>query len=91
MHCLFKKISYPYVTHVFCLVYDSFSTDADLLICKHQGPTCCTRKMEEGYYAASQRDMLQNIESYSFELKYLIHVYALSFQGTYATFLDILL
>lgn len=47
--------------------------------------------MEEGYYAASQRDMLQNIESYSFELKYLIHVYALSFQGTYATFLDTLL
>ncbi|XP_056613903.1 glypican-5b isoform X2 [Triplophysa dalaica] len=69
-------------------VPETAATDADLLICKHQGPTCCTRKMEEGYYAAAQRDMLQNIESYSFELKYLIHVYALSFQDTFHSLLS---
>ncbi|KAA0712119.1 Glypican-5 Secreted glypican-5 [Triplophysa tibetana] len=69
-------------------VPETAATDADLLICKHQGPTCCTRKMEEGYYSAAQRDMLQNIESYSFELKYLIHVYALSFQDTFHSLLS---
>lgn len=55
--------------------------DAQLQICKHQGPTCCTRKMEERYHAAVRRDTLQNILSYSFELKYLILGHASAFQG----------
>ncbi|XP_048866981.1 glypican-5b isoform X2 [Brienomyrus brachyistius] len=58
-------------------------TDADLQICKHQGPTCCTRKMEESYQAAVRRETLQNIRSYSFELKYLIMGHATSFQDTF--------
>ncbi|KAL4631050.1 glypican-5-like [Arapaima gigas] len=58
-------------------------TDAELQICKHQGPTCCTRKMEESYLAAVRRETLQNIRSYSFELKYLIMGHATSFQETF--------
>ncbi|XP_016295852.1 glypican-5-like [Sinocyclocheilus anshuiensis] len=70
------------------LVPETAATDADLLICKHQGPTCCTRKMEESYYAAAQRDTLQNILSYSFELKYLILGHASSFQDTFYSLLS---
>ncbi|XP_035270528.1 glypican-5b isoform X3 [Anguilla anguilla] len=58
-------------------------TDADLQICKHKGPTCCTRKMEESYQLAVQRETLQNIRSYSFELKYLIVGHISSFQDTF--------
>ncbi|KAG7488353.1 hypothetical protein MATL_G00034470 [Megalops atlanticus] len=58
-------------------------TDADLQICKHKGPTCCTRKMEESYQVAVRRETLQNIRSYSFELKYLIVGHASSFQDTF--------
>uniref|UniRef100_A0A8C1SKB5 Glypican 5b n=1 Tax=Cyprinus carpio TaxID=7962 RepID=A0A8C1SKB5_CYPCA len=69
-------------------VPETATTDVDLLICKHQGPTCCTRKMEESYYAAAQRDTLQNILSYSFELKYLILGHASSFQDTFHSLLS---
>ncbi|KAJ8279856.1 hypothetical protein COCON_G00069220 [Conger conger] len=58
-------------------------TDADLQICKHKGPTCCTRKMEESYQVAVRRETLQNIRSYSFELKYLIVGHISSFQDTF--------
>lgn len=58
-------------------------TDVDLLVCKHQGPSCCTRKMEESYQAAVRRETLQNIRSYSFELKYLISGHATAFQDTF--------
>ncbi|XP_034147369.1 glypican-5 isoform X2 [Esox lucius] len=58
-------------------------TDVDLLVCKHQGPSCCTRKMEESYQAAVRRETLQNIRSYSFELKYLISGHAAAFQDTF--------
>ncbi|XP_047446194.1 glypican-5 isoform X2 [Mugil cephalus] len=47
-------------------------TDVDLLICKHQGPSCCTRKMEESYQLAVKRETLHNIQSYSYELEHLI-------------------
>lgn len=69
-------------------VPETAATDADLLICKHQGPTCCTRKMEQGYYTAAQRDTLQNIQSYSFELKYLLLGHASSFQDTFHSLLS---
>ncbi|KAG7457055.1 hypothetical protein MATL_G00242400 [Megalops atlanticus] len=58
-------------------------TDVDLQICKHNGPTCCTRKMEENYLAAVKRETVQNIRSYSFELKYLIMSHAAAFQDTF--------
>ncbi|KAI1889182.1 hypothetical protein AGOR_G00176440 [Albula goreensis] len=58
-------------------------TDADLQICKHKGPTCCTRKMEESYQIAVRRETLQHIRSYSFELKYLIVGHISSFQDTF--------
>ncbi|KAJ8390338.1 hypothetical protein AAFF_G00107320 [Aldrovandia affinis] len=58
-------------------------TDVDLQVCKHNGPTCCTRKMEESYQAAVRREVLQNIRSYSFELKYLIMSHATAFQDTF--------
>ncbi|XP_063074605.1 glypican-5 isoform X2 [Engraulis encrasicolus] len=58
-------------------------TDVDLLICKHQGPSCCTRKMEESYQVAVRRETLQNIRSYSFELNYLLLGHATAFQDTF--------
>ncbi|XP_067110061.1 glypican-5-like [Osmerus mordax] len=58
-------------------------TDVDLLVCKHQGPSCCTRKMEDSYQAAVRRETLQNIHSYSSELKYLISGHAIAFQDTF--------
>ncbi|XP_050951710.1 glypican-5 isoform X2 [Labeo rohita] len=59
------------------------ATDVDLSICKHPGPSCCTRRMEESYRAAVLRDTTQNIRSYSFELKYLISAHAVAFQDTF--------
>uniref|UniRef100_A0A671M2H6 Glypican 5c n=1 Tax=Sinocyclocheilus anshuiensis TaxID=1608454 RepID=A0A671M2H6_9TELE len=75
------------VTNVifFCLTNAFFSliVDVDLSICKHAGPSCCTRRMEESYRAAVLRDTTQNIRSYSFELKYLISAHAAAFQDTF--------
>ncbi|CAL8345306.1 unnamed protein product [Merluccius merluccius] len=56
-------------------------TDVDLSVCKHQGPSCCTRKMEESYQYAVKRDTTQNIRSYSFELKFILTGHASAFQG----------
>lgn len=58
-----------------------FFTDVNLLVCKHAGPSCCTRKMEEHYKVAAVRDTVQNIRSYSFELKFLLSGHAAAFQG----------
>ncbi|XP_066503962.1 glypican-5b [Hoplias malabaricus] len=69
-------------------VPETAAPDAELQICKHQGPTCCTRKMEESYHAAARRDTLQNILSYSFELKYLILGHAEAFQETFHSLLS---
>ncbi|KAJ4919725.1 hypothetical protein JOQ06_024421, partial [Pogonophryne albipinna] len=55
-------------------------TDVDLMICKHQGPSCCTRKMEESYQLAVKRETLQNIQSYSYELEHLISGHSDAFQ-----------
>lgn len=61
----------------FCLTF----LDVDLLICKHQGPSCCTRKMEESYQIAVKRETLHNIQSYSYELEHLISGHSDAFQG----------
>ncbi|XP_029606996.1 glypican-5 isoform X1 [Salmo trutta] len=63
-------------------------TDGELQICKHSGPSCCTRKMEESYQAAVRRETLQNIRSYSFELKYLIVGHASAFQDAFQSLLS---
>ncbi|XP_046732039.1 glypican-5 isoform X2 [Silurus meridionalis] len=59
------------------------ATDVNLLVCKHVGPSCCTRKMEESYKLASVRDTVQNIRSYSFELKFLLLSHATTFTDMY--------
>ncbi|XP_040911949.1 glypican-5 isoform X2 [Toxotes jaculatrix] len=58
-------------------------TDVDLLICKHQGPSCCTRKMEESYQLAVKRESLHNIHSYSYELEHLISGHSDAFQDMF--------
>ncbi|XP_061654361.1 glypican-5 isoform X3 [Phyllopteryx taeniolatus] len=58
-------------------------TDVDLLVCKHQGPSCCTRKMEESYQFAVKRETLHNIYSYSYELKHLIAGHSDAFQDMF--------
>uniref|UniRef100_A0A8C6U1G0 Glypican 5c n=1 Tax=Neogobius melanostomus TaxID=47308 RepID=A0A8C6U1G0_9GOBI len=55
--------------------------DVDLLLCKHQGLSCCTRKMEESYLIAVRRETLHNIQSYNYELEHLISGHADAFQG----------
>ncbi|XP_035807034.2 glypican-5 isoform X2 [Amphiprion ocellaris] len=58
-------------------------TDVDLLVCKHQGPSCCTRKMEESYQFAVKRETLHNIHSYSYELEHLISGHSDAFQDMF--------
>ncbi|CAG5896749.1 unnamed protein product [Menidia menidia] len=55
-------------------------TDVDLLVCKHPGPSCCTRKMEESYQFAVKRETLHNIHSYSGQLEHLISKHSEAFQ-----------
>ncbi|XP_013887431.1 glypican-5 [Austrofundulus limnaeus] len=47
-------------------------TDVDLLVCKHQGPSCCTRKMEENYLVAAKRETLNDILSYIYEPEHIL-------------------
>ncbi|XP_030606979.1 glypican-5-like isoform X2 [Archocentrus centrarchus] len=58
-------------------------TDADLLLCKHQGPSCCTRKMEESYQFAVKRQTLHNIQSQSYKLKHFISTHEVAFQDMF--------
>lgn len=58
-----------------------FFPDVDLLVCKHQGPSCCTRKMEESYQFAVKRETIHNIHSYSYELEHLLSGHSDAFQG----------
>ncbi|XP_072297533.1 glypican-5 isoform X2 [Eucyclogobius newberryi] len=57
--------------------------DVDLLLCKHQGLSCCTRKMEESYLIAVKRETLHNIQSYSYELEHLFSGHADAFQDMF--------
>ncbi|XP_041805247.1 glypican-5 isoform X3 [Chelmon rostratus] len=58
-------------------------TDVDLLVCKHQGPSCCTRKMEESYQFAVKRETVHNIHSYSYELEHLLSGHSDAFQDMF--------
>uniref|UniRef100_UPI0037E7D182 glypican-5-like isoform X2 n=1 Tax=Semicossyphus pulcher TaxID=241346 RepID=UPI0037E7D182 len=58
-------------------------TDVDLLVCKHQGPSCCTRKMEESYQFAVKRETQHNIHSYSYELEHLLSGHSDAFQDMF--------
>lgn len=58
-------------------------TDVDLLICKHKGPSCCTRKMEESYQLAVRRETVHNIYSYSYELEHLLSGHSDAFQDMF--------
>ncbi|XP_077078461.1 glypican-5 isoform X2 [Siphateles boraxobius] len=64
------------------------ATDVDLSVCKHAGPSCCTRRMEESYRAAVLRDTTQNIRAYSFELKYVISAHATAFQDVFQSLIS---
>lgn len=69
-------------------VPDTPGPGGDLQVCKHPGPTCCTRKMEESYLAAVRSETLQKVRSYSFELKYLMTGHASTFQDTFQSLLS---
>ncbi|XP_026873240.2 glypican-5 isoform X2 [Electrophorus electricus] len=63
-------------------------TDADLSVCKHAGPSCCTRRMEDSYRTAAVRDLGHGVRTYSFELKYLLSEHATVFKDTYESLLS---
>ncbi|XP_035033262.2 glypican-5 [Hippoglossus stenolepis] len=65
------------------LVPDSPGTDESLRVCVHPGPTCCTSKMEDSYMAAVRSETQQKMQSYSFELKYLIAGNTKAYQETF--------
>nr|XP_019953875.1 PREDICTED: glypican-5-like [Paralichthys olivaceus] len=65
------------------LVPDSPGTDESLRVCVHPGPTCCTSKMEDSYMAAVRSETQQKMQSYSFELKYLIAGHTKTYQETF--------
>lgn len=64
------------------------ATEVDLTVCKHAGPSCCTRKMEDRYRAAVLRDTTQTIRSYSYELKFIISAHAAAFQDTFQSLIS---
>ncbi|MEE6500924.1 hypothetical protein FKM82_003993 [Ascaphus truei] len=57
--------------------------DADLQICQHKAPTCCTRRMEDSYQGAVRRELTHNIQALNFELKYMIVGHMSAFQETF--------
>ncbi|KAF7656557.1 hypothetical protein LDENG_00039510, partial [Lucifuga dentata] len=65
------------------LVPDRPGTDESLRVCVHPGPSCCTSKMEDSYMAAVRSETQQKMQSYSFELKYLIAGYTKAYQETF--------
>ncbi|XP_040896705.1 glypican-5-like [Toxotes jaculatrix] len=65
------------------LVPDKPGTDESLRVCINPGPTCCTSKMEDSYMAAVRSETQQKMQSYSFELKYLIAGHTKAYQETF--------
>ncbi|XP_039457555.1 glypican-5 isoform X2 [Oreochromis aureus] len=63
-------------------------TDADLLFCKHQGPSCCTRKMEASYQFAVKRDTLHSVQVYTLEIKHVIAFHVDAFQDMFQSLLS---
>lgn len=66
----------------FCLTF----SDVDLLVCKHQGPSCCTRKMEENYLVAAKRETLSDILSYIYEPEHILSGHLDAFHGKFLNF-----
>uniref|UniRef100_A0A3Q2PUK3 Glypican-5-like n=1 Tax=Fundulus heteroclitus TaxID=8078 RepID=A0A3Q2PUK3_FUNHE len=62
--------------------------DADLQICKHQGPSCCNKKMEESYQVAVKKETLQKIESHTYHLKNLLSAHLDAFQDMFQSLLS---
>ncbi|TDH08824.1 hypothetical protein EPR50_G00101900 [Perca flavescens] len=65
------------------LVPDRPGTDESLRVCVYPGPSCCTSKMEDSYMAAVRSETQQKMQSYSFELKYLIAGHTKAYQDTF--------
>ncbi|XP_056235009.1 glypican-5-like isoform X2 [Seriola aureovittata] len=65
------------------LVPDTPGTDEALRVCVQPGPTCCTSKMEDSYMAAVRSETQQKMQSYSFELKYLLAGHTRAYQETF--------
>ncbi|KAG7514729.1 glypican-5-like isoform X1 [Solea senegalensis] len=65
------------------LVPETPGTGESLRVCVHPGPTCCTSKMEDSYMAAVRSETQQKMQSYSFELKYLIAGHTKAYQDTF--------
>ncbi|XP_035503735.2 glypican-5-like isoform X1 [Scophthalmus maximus] len=65
------------------LVPDRPAADESLRVCAHPGLTCCTSKMEDSYMAAVRGETQQKMQSYSFELQYLIAGHARAYRETF--------
>ncbi|XP_069069846.1 glypican-5-like isoform X2 [Pleurodeles waltl] len=65
------------------LVPEVPAAESDLQICHLRAPTCCTKKMEEYYQTAVRRELVQNIRSLNFELKFLIVDHITEFQEAF--------
>ncbi|XP_072331018.1 glypican-5b isoform X1 [Scyliorhinus torazame] len=63
--------------------------DGDLQICTYDGPTCCTKKMEERYQVMVRREILQNIHFLSYELKYRIEKNGEAFQEAFTSLIHV--
>ncbi|XP_017287988.1 glypican-5 isoform X2 [Kryptolebias marmoratus] len=64
-------------------------TDVDLLVCKHQGPSCCTRKMEENYQVAAKRETLNDILSYTYEPERILSGHSDAFHDMFQSLLSL--
>ncbi|XP_041034123.1 glypican-5b isoform X2 [Carcharodon carcharias] len=63
--------------------------DEELQICMHDGPTCCTKRMEEKYQVVVRREVLQSIHFLSYELKYRIEKNGEAFQEAFTSLIHI--
>ncbi|XP_048398641.2 glypican-5-like isoform X2 [Stegostoma tigrinum] len=63
--------------------------DANLQICTYDGPTCCTKRMEEKYQAVVRREVLQSIHFLTYELKYRIERNGEAFQEAFISLIHI--
>ncbi|XP_078065374.1 glypican-5-like isoform X2 [Mustelus asterias] len=71
------------------LVPDFPGRDGDLQICTYDGPTCCTKRMEERYQVMVRREVLQSIHFLSYELKYRIEKNGEAFQEAFTSLIHI--
>ncbi|TWW73276.1 hypothetical protein D4764_15G0006700 [Takifugu flavidus] len=84
-HCVLLEVRHALIFNE--NTYDvPIYSDVDLSVCKHQGPSCCTRKMEESYHIAVKRETIHNIHSYSYELEHLLSGHSDAFQESLGSF-----